>query len=379
MTRLRIVHLDSLAALRAAAEAWDDLWRRSAVTLPTLRAELVAQWVEQFARPDRFHAIAIESEGRLVAALPLVRRKLGCLLNVAAMPCNEWSSSGELLLDRVVEQASLPGPGRTEISVPPVLEALAAAIRAMPWPLLWLDEAVLDAPRWQQLRQACTAARMTVAEHRRWQVGRVAIDGDWPGYKSRWSRKHRQKMAWAARRLAGRGDVRLVVHARLAPGEVAAWMQRGFEIEDRSWKGAEGTSVLRTPGIAEFFLRQAEQAAEWGQLELAFLQCGDRLAAFSYGLTAKGVFHSLKVGYDREFAEQAPGQLLRYHLLERFFAEPERKALDFQGPINEAHAAWLPEPYAIGRLAVAPRSLGGRLTVRAYKDIWPCIRAFLDR
>jgi CelD/BcsL family acetyltransferase involved in cellulose biosynthesis len=246
----------------------------------------------------------------------------------------------------------------------------------MPWRLLWLDEAVLDAPRWRRLQQAFADRRMTAAAHRRWPVGRVAIDGDWSAYKARWSRKHRQKMAWAGRRLAERGQVRLVVQSRLAPDEVAAWMRRGFEIEDRSWKGVAGSSVLRTPGLADFFTRQAEQAARWGQLELVFLECGDRPAAFCYGLSAKGVFHSMKVGYDREFAEQVPGQLLRYHLLDRFFAEVGRKALDFQGPINEAHAAWLPERYTIGRLAVAPRGFVGRLAVRAYRDLWPCVRGW---
>jgi CelD/BcsL family acetyltransferase involved in cellulose biosynthesis len=362
VTQLRIIHFDSLAALRACAEAWDDLWRRSDATLPSLRAELLAQWVEQFAQPQDFHAIGVEADGQLVVALPLVRRKVARLFDAAAMPCNEWSSSGDLLLDATADGDS-------------ALDVLAAAIGEMPWSLLWLDEAELDAPRWQRFEQSLVRAGMTVAAHRRWQVGRVAInDHDWPAYKGRWSRKHRQAMAQALRRLAERGDVRLSMGSQLAPDEVAARMQRGFEVEDRSWKGAAGTSVLRSPGMAQFFVRQAQQAAQWGQLELALLHCSDRPVAFSYGLTAKGVFHSMKVGYDPEFAAQHPGQLLRYHLLERFFAEPDRTALDFQGPITAAHAAWLPALCTVGRLAVGPRSRWGRMAVQAYKNVWPCIR-----
>jgi CelD/BcsL family acetyltransferase involved in cellulose biosynthesis len=363
VTKLRIIHFDSIDTLRATTVAWDDLWQRSDVTLPSLRAELLAQWVEQFASSDQFHAIGVEAEGRLVAALPLVRRKVARVFDAVAMPCNEWSSSGDLLLDATADDDA-------------ALDALAAAIGELPWPLLWLDEAVLDASRWQRLQEALVRAGMTVATHRRWQVGRVELnDHDWPAYKGRWSRKHRQQMAQAARRLADRGEVRLSVGSQLAPDEVAAWMQRGFEVEDRSWKGAAGSSVLRSPGMAEFFVRQAQQAAQWGQLELAMLLCGDRPVAFSYGLTAKGVFHSMKVGYDPEFAQQHPGQLLRYHLLEQFFAQPERKALDFQGPMTAAHAAWLPELQSVGRLAVAPRSRWGRLAVQTYKHVWPCIRA----
>ena len=44
--------------------------------------------------------------------------------------------------------------------------------------------------------------------------------------------------------------------------------------------------------------------------------------------------------------------------------------MDFQGEMTEAHAAWLPHCYTVGRLAIAPRSLAGRLAVRAYRDLW---------
>lgn len=391
MTELRSVHFESLDALRANAAAWDDLWLRSDVTLPSLRAELLAQWVEQFMPTHRFHAIAIEADGRLMAALPLVERRVGRTISAGTLPSNEWSAGGDLLLDPTVRQAFEPVPKNvgwdkpakshqetvprpTQISAPPVLDALAGAIRKLPWPLLWLDEATLDAPRWQQFAIALQQSHATVAQHPRWRVGRVPIVGDWSAYKSRWSRKHRQKMAWAARRLAQQGEVRLALHSHLTPDQVPTQLRRAFELEDHGWKGTAKTSVLQSPGMADFFLRQAEQAAQWGQLELAFLECGQQTVAFAYGLSAKSVFHSLKVSYDPQFAELSPGQLLRYYLLERFFTEPGRRSLDFQGLMTEAHAAWLPETYTIGRFAAATKPVG-RLAVAAYRTLGPCLRA----
>ncbi len=71
----RVIHLRSLEELRAAASDWDDLWRRSEVTFPTMRAELLAQWIEHFAADAEFHAIAVQQGGHWVAALPIVRRQ----------------------------------------------------------------------------------------------------------------------------------------------------------------------------------------------------------------------------------------------------------------------------------------------------------------
>lgn len=355
VTELRTFQIESLDALRAAARAWDELWQRSDATLPSLRANMLAQWVEQFSRPEDFRAVVVEADGRWVAALPLVRRKIAKMFLAGAMPSNEWAAAGDLLLDP---------------TVPESLDAMATAIGRLSWPLVWLDEAVLDAPRWHNLQKVLERQGMTVAEHPRWQVGRVEIDHDWTAYRASWSRKHRQQMAWSLRRLTSRGKVRLRVRSRWQPDEIAPAMRECFEIEDCGWKGAAGTSILRTPGMAEFFVRQAELAARDGQLEVVKLLCGGRPVAFCYGLTAKGVFHSIKTSYDPNYARQRPGQLLRYLLLERFFANPRRKALDFQGAMTAAHASWLPERYTVGRLAVASQGFVGRMAVGAYRDVW---------
>jgi CelD/BcsL family acetyltransferase involved in cellulose biosynthesis len=193
--------------------------------------------------------------------------------------------------------------------------------------------------------------------------------GDWETYKATWSRKHRQKMAWAMRQLARQGNVRLELLSHLPPPDVGRHLRRGWEIEDRSWKGTLGTSVLHTPGMEEFYCRQAELLAEREQLELAFLRCGDQTPAFCFGQTAKGVFHSVKTAYDPSFADFSPGQVLRYLLLEHFFHQPDRAAFDFLGPVTPAHAVWRPALYTIARWAVAPRGGLGKWALRGY-ELW---------
>ncbi|MHB9045916.1 MAG: GNAT family N-acetyltransferase [Pirellulales bacterium] len=361
MTPLQLVHLESIEDLRRAASAWDDLWQRSDVSLPTARAELLAQWVEQFAPGARFHAVAVESEGRLLAALPLVGRRVGRVIEAGDLPTNAWAASGELLLDPIAANDV-------------VLDRLAAGLTELPWSLLWLDSAPFETPRWQSLMAAVKRAGFGSDCHERFRIGQIEIDHDWEGYRARWSKNHRHNMKKAVNRAEAAGQTDLVVHSRPAPDEVEGLLRQGFEIEDRGWKGAGGSSVMQSPGMFEFYCRQARQLAAWGNLHLVFLEHQGRPIAFEYGWSAKGIYYSPKVGYDEAFAELVPGQLLRLHLLERFFAEPERTLVDFFGPQVEATARWATRSYGIGRLVIAPGRMPGRAFLRAYRTCWPRVR-----
>ncbi len=172
-------------------------------------------------------------------------------------------------------------------------------------------------------------------------------------------------------RLAAHGDVTLDFLDRLTPQETTAPMREALWVEDAGWKGVEGTSIVHAPEVHRFFLRHARLLAQWDQLALAILRCGGRAVAFSYGLAAKGVFHSLKVGYAPEFAACSPGQLLRCRLIERLCADPAWRGLDFVGPISEAQAHWRPRTYPVGRLMAAPRGWIPRLALWAYRHWRP--------
>jgi len=358
---VRVVRLQSIAELRTEAVQWDDLWQRSPTTLPATRAQTAALWLEHFTPGRPLCVLAVEDQGQWVGLLPLVQRRLARAVRTATLPNNGWATSGTLLLDPNADSTG-------------TLDCLARAVRDLPWALLWLDEVPLQSPDWQALARSLRAWGCSVHEHPCYQVGRLRIGRDWQSCRAGWSRRHRQQMAAAARRLARKGDVELKVFTRLASHEIEPHLRRAFELEDRSWKGPAGTSVLSTKGMFAFFLRQAQQLAAWDQLELSLLFCGSRAVAFGYGQRAKGVYHSCKVGYDPEFADCSPGQLLRYYMLERFYGLPEYHTLDFQGPLSDAHARWQPQTYTVGRLAVGLPGLRGRVLVGAYRHVWPWVR-----
>ena len=91
--------LESTDALRAIAHDWDDLWRRSNVTMPTLRAEPATLWIDTFTPEARLHILTVRQGNQLVAALPIVARRLRHIVPVGDVPLNQWSANGDLLID----------------------------------------------------------------------------------------------------------------------------------------------------------------------------------------------------------------------------------------------------------------------------------------
>jgi CelD/BcsL family acetyltransferase involved in cellulose biosynthesis len=358
VNNLRTIHLTSIADLRAASPAWDDLWQRSDVSPPLMRAELLAQWVEHFAPRADFHAMVVADQSQWIAALPLVSCRAGWMIPAGGLPCNSWAPCGDLLCDAAAEENDA------------AMDMLASATVGLPWHLLWLNDAMPEAPRWQALLRACSRVGMAAHSHVQHRVGRLEIDQDWNAYQKQLPKNHRQAMNRAARRLADEGSLQFEMSSQIEPANVESWLREAFEVENLSWKGELGTSVLRTPGMFDFFATQAEQLARWGQLQTAALRLDGRMLAFMYGYRAKHVCFAHKIGYDPRFAAFSPGQLLFYHVLERFHGDGETRALDFMGPMTQSVSRWRPATYGVGRVVMAPQRLLGRTAMLAYKNVW---------
>jgi hypothetical protein len=361
MPALRLVQFRTPAALLERKDDWNCLWRRSEVTIPTVQAEHVHQWQRQFGPRRAFRALAVEESGRLLAAMPLVSDRLAGVMPCGTLTSNHWTPAGELLLD---EQCDWPA----------ALDVLVRGLARLPWQLFWFDLTVLDAPRWQAFAADCERAGLGTSAHERFRIPRIATEGNWVDYRATWSANHRRNMTRHRRSLAQEhGEVSL---RWLTPAveEVGPLLRRGWELENRSWKGAAGDSVLRAPGMFSYFCRQAESLASQGQLALAFLDVAGEPAAFQYGWWAKGVYHPFKCGYDESLRAFGPGQLLMHDVLEHLFWDADCRALDAVGPATAATDKWQPDSYPLGRLVVAPRRLLGRALLYAYRHVWPTLR-----
>ncbi|QDU95380.1 GNAT family N-acetyltransferase [Lignipirellula cremea] len=364
---MRLIQYRNAAEFSAAADKWDDLWTRSACAVPAVRSAIISDWLLQFSQPGKFKAFAVEdSEGRLLAALPLAARKLGGVVEVAGLTSNPWAPCGDLLLDETTDTDA-------------VLDLLAPCIHQAPGALGWFDGVAIDTPRWVGFQNALRRAGMSFDVRESCLVGVVPVTGNWDAYRKTWSKNFRQVVGRRVRRFREDENRTFRIQHSFSPAEVRPLLERGFEVEDRCWKGEAGSSIVRSPGMAAYLIRQSEQLAAWGQLTLAFLEEKGRPFAFELGWTAKGVHHPFKVAYDEEFKSCGPGQLLLHEVIEHFFHDDQVHAIDFTGPLQSYTDRWRPEPYRLGRIVVSPRQLLGKTMYFGYKHVWGSYRKFKNR
>jgi CelD/BcsL family acetyltransferase involved in cellulose biosynthesis len=224
------------------------------------------------------------------------------------------------------------------------------------------------ANRWRAFFSSLKEHRLAYARRQQCTIDRVEIQGHWDAYFDSRSRNHRHHVRNSANRANRAGITELHCYNHLAPEEVGPWLKECFEIEVRGWKGQAKSAVLNVPGAWEFYLRQAQQLAAWGQLSLTLLTHDGRPIAFEYGWRGKGVYFTPKVGYDEAFHRFSPGQLLRFRLLEAFHRESGPQWVDFLGPTSLATSKWATDQYAIDRVVVATRGAFSRAIVAAYRN-----------
>ncbi len=361
MGRIEIQRLDSIGAIRCRAAAWDRLWQRSEVSLPTARAELTAQWLEHFAREASFCVLTVEEDGDLVGVLPLAGRKVRRVLPVADLTGNYWSFNGELLLDPQADRAA-------------ICDRFAAAVASLPWPLFWAETIPIERPHWQEMRAAMVRGKLAVDVHARYRIGQVDLQGSFADYEKSLSKNHRRSLRKDLHHLEREGLSGFRLKSEFTAEEVSAALATVFQIEAGSWKRAAGGCVMSVSGLQEYYVRQCRQLAEWGSLRLASLEHRGRPIAFELGWTGKRIFHSIRVGYDQAYRSYGPGHLLRGWLIERLFQERDVETIDFQGPMTDALAQWSTSSYQVGRLVAVPPRLSSRTLWMGYRALVPAVR-----
>lgn len=349
----RVLILRGLDQLVDRAPAWNALWSRSLPCQPTARAEGIENWCRSFSSPESLVAVCVMEGDRMTAGLPLIRSNVAGAVRVFQRPVNCWSDSGDLLVDHTADRDR-------------ALRQLVLAMRKAGIRFLRLKDINSESPAWVGFQRAVSAEHGHCLITSTSPVGVIDVRGDWEVYEKSLSGNHRRAVKKSHRKLEKSAAVRVERHQTFADGEIDRLLEICFEIEDRGWKGQQGTSVLRTPGMMDYMRREAAQVAQAGLLEVWLLLADDNPIAFEYCHMAGGVCFAQKIGYDPAFAQHGPGRLLRYLQLQELWAEPDCEVFDMLGEMCETKAKWATRTYPHTRMYVSLGNPLSRWALRGY-------------
>jgi CelD/BcsL family acetyltransferase involved in cellulose biosynthesis len=139
--------------------------------------------------------------------------------------------------------------------------------------------------------------------------GVLEIHKSWGMFLASLSSQRRYDYRRAERRAESLGGAH---HSVIAPTglDLAATIDRACNIEHKSWKGRQGSSLKANARLQAFVQLYAEASLDAGTLKFFFLNFGSEAAAMAICAQTDDALWFLKIGYDEKFKACSPGVLL---------------------------------------------------------------------
>ena len=185
----------------------------------------------------------------------------------------------------------------------------------------------------------------------------VTVRGPWADYERGLSSRITGNLPRLRKRAARLGPVRVDVH-RPSVADVGSLFATVVAVEGSGWKGSADPRCAVVPGSAAFFDAYVHRAARRGDLRIATLHFGDRIAAVEMAIEAHDRWWQLKIGYESGLGEYYPGLLLTHAMVRHAF-ERGLAAYEFLGSAAEWEERWLPERRPFEMCVVYPATISG--------------------
>ncbi len=174
------------------------------------------------------------------------------------------------------------------------------------------------------------------------------------------SRNFRGNLRKARNRLAKRAEVEFL--SARAPDTLQQYFPYFLEVEASGWKGASGTrsAIKLHPSLTAFYGQLLERFGNEKRCEINLLKVDGCVIAGQFALIVGQTMYILKIGYDEQYAECAPGNLLLSHVLDRLSTEDGVRHVNL---ITDAawHTSWRPLRYQVFDCSCYSSSPMGRL------------------
>ena len=325
-------------------QAYNALWSRSAAAYPGLRSENIALWMNHFESDCELKMVTVWDQDRMLAALPLYNKGSKFGLPFWSLTSNCWAASGDLLLD-------------PDYSADDLCEQLVSALSPEKWSLLKFETIATESERWKTFLGVLKSNGHRLRESAGGPIALTDILQDWPAYQASWSGNHRAAVKKGIKRLKAAGDLQVECFRTGEHVELISILNECFDLEDRTWKGENGTSILKCE-MQDFFLTEAHNLMNNDMLHLWQLRLDGKLIAFEYCPVAKGVVYSNKISFDPEYSRNSPGNVLRFYQHEHYQQDAQYQLFDMMGITCKNKSKWATRTYETGNVIAANGAIG---------------------
>jgi CelD/BcsL family acetyltransferase involved in cellulose biosynthesis len=359
---LEVVSSDSAFADLSAA--WDDLVQAMPRPSPFLLHPWLLEWYRHYGDGSELAVHAAFRDGRLVAALPLVRRPWRGLL-VSRFLGGQQSSLADLLLD------------------PAESEATGAALIA--------DACFAhDFAELFGLGAGSRIARIAGGDELhlfpRADGPVLELTDDWEAlFEAKVSAKRRSNYRRRLRQLEARGKVEF--GSARTSREVKAVLPDTFRLHMLRWAGLPDGSGFATANGVEFHRAALATLADQDHVRLSTMTFEGRVIAFALAFALSGRLYGYRTAFDPSFARYSPGLLTVHALLAaacreglqrvEFLGAADTFKLELADRLEPLHVGIGLAGSAQGRAVVAART--GFRQLREGLKRSPAARAAYDR
>jgi len=299
----------------ALEKEWNDLVEATHEE-PFHRHEFIRTWIEHFApEADLSILTGRNRTGRLIAALPLMKAR-GPVSGLMARQILSTSNPHSCRFDMIAEDATTAGDS---------FFAYLAADKS--WDMLRIADVPSGGNAWH-LYRAAEAAGFPVGTWESQRSPYLELPSSYDKLLEGMNSHFRSNLRRHRRRLESMGTI---TFERVTGGtNLQERLEECLAIEQKSWKGLQGTAILQDTETRGFYTQLARIAASHNYLSLFLLNLNGQPIAFHFGFTYGDGYYMPKIGYDEAFAAGCPGLVL----LEEIMKDSIRRGLkrcDFLG------------------------------------------------
>ena len=329
-----LVLLAGASGLQQLADAWTQLQNRVGAS-PMSRIEWTQAYLESYAQhhPKRVKIAALQTEGGLAAAIPLVQRGFFGFRYLEMLGTELYEPTDVLyrdpqalarLLDTVLQETGQPLVFERHPGNAASLDIITGQLRHA----------------WQIRRRLRPASPS------------VTIGADPEQVLNSGRRSDLRRMLRRAEKY-GKVSYRILTPTL---DDLPALFETAMHIEAAGWKG-ETQTALRDDAIARsFFERYARLATQAGILRIAFMDIDGRAVASQIAVACGGAIWLFRIGYDETYADCSPGNLLMMEVI-RYASRQKLKSCEFLGKAEAWTRMWTNNQYDTECITLFPSRL----------------------